>query len=80
MQAAGDAAKKGEAALDRARQAPGGRPAALAELVEEIAVPALDSALAAAERPGDNRAAAAYARQAAALCDAAARLLAQQPR
>ena len=69
-----------KAALERVQQALDGKPAAVARLVEELAVPALDSALEAADRQGDNRAAAAYARQAAALCEAAAKLLAKPAR
>ena len=44
MQAAGEAAKTGLEVIDRARQALSGTPAAVASLVEEIALPALAAA------------------------------------
>ena len=73
--AANEAAKRGRRALERARKAlrQGAAPASL--VINDLAVLGLDNALAAAERPGEARAAADFARQAAALCDAATRLL-----
>ena len=47
-------------------------------MINDLAVLGLDNALAAAERPGEARQAADFARQAAALCDAATRLLERQ--
>jgi len=76
MQAASEAAaKRGRQALERARKAlrQGSTPAHL--IINDVAVLSLDNALGAAERAGDARGAADFARQAAALCDAAARLL-----
>jgi hypothetical protein len=80
MQAANEAAKRGRQALERARKAlrQGSTPAHL--VINDVAVLSLENALAAAERPGEARAAADFARQAAALCDAAAQLLSQPKR
>jgi len=80
MQAASDAVKRGRQALERARKAlrQGSAPANL--VINDVAVLSLDNALGAAERPGEARAAADFARQAAALCDAAARLLTRPTR
>ena len=81
MQAASEAAaKRGRLALERARKAlrQGSTPAHL--IINEVAVLSLDNALGAAERSNEARAAADFARQAAALCDAAARLLTQPRR
>lgn len=80
MKAKREAVAQSQRVLERARKAllQGTAPAHL--VINDVAVVSLDNALAAAERPGEARAAADFARQAAALCDAAARLLAPAAR